>query len=64
MTTSTKSETAAKKDVAKLQRAIVDGLGTGKFEIHFPRRFSGWLKFMALLPYRWYFPLVRRLTGG
>ena len=26
MTTSTKSETAAKKDVAKLQRAIVDGL--------------------------------------
>ena len=26
MTTSTKSETAAKKDVTKLQRAIVDGL--------------------------------------
>lgn len=45
-------------------RAIVAGLGTGRFEIHFPRRFSGWLKFMALLPYRWYFPLVRRLTGG
>ncbi len=45
-------------------RAIADGLGTGRFEIHFPRRFSYWLKFMALLPYRWYFPLVRRLTGG
>ena len=45
-------------------RAIVAGLGTGRFEIHFPRRFSYWLKFMALLPYRWYFPLVRRLTGG
>jgi len=26
MTTSTKTETAAKKDVTKLQRAIVDGL--------------------------------------
>lgn len=45
-------------------RAIADSLGTGRFEIHFPRRFSYWLKFMALLPYRWYFPLVRRLTGG
>lgn len=45
-------------------RAIVAGLGTGRFEIHFPRRFSYWLKFLALLPYRWYFPLVRRLTGG
>lgn len=45
-------------------RAIANGLGSGRFEIHFPRRFSYWLKFMALLPYRWYFPLVRRLTGG
>lgn len=42
---------------------IVRGLeGTG-FEIHFPRRFSGILKFLQLLPYRLYFPMVRKFTG-
>jgi hypothetical protein len=44
-------------------QAILAGLGRGDFEIHFPRRFTAWLKFMRLLPYRIYFALVRRGTG-
>jgi short-subunit dehydrogenase len=42
---------------------IVRGLAAGKFEIHFPRRFTGMLKLLRLLPYRLYFALVRRATG-
>ncbi len=42
---------------------IVDGLRAGKFEIHFPRAFTRQLKFLRLLPYRWYFYLVRKATG-
>ena len=41
---------------------IVDGLASGAFEIHFPKRFTRLMKLLALLPYRWYFPLVRRFT--
>lgn len=41
---------------------IIDGLASGDFEIHFPKRFTRPMKLVALLPYRWYFPLVRRLT--
>lgn len=44
--------------------AVVDGFRTGRFEIHFPKRFTRVLKLLSLLPYRWYFPLIRRLTGG
>lgn len=44
--------------------AAVDGLATGNFEIHFPKRFTRVLKLLSLLPYRWYFPLIRRLTGA
>ena len=44
--------------------AAVDGFRRGRFEIHFPRRFTRVLKLLALLPYRWYFPLIRRLTGA
>lgn len=49
---------------AQAAEAIMAGLGSGRFEIHFPRRFSYVMKLLALLPYRWYFPLIRRLTGG
>ncbi len=45
-------------------RATVDGFRTGNFEIHFPKRFTRLMKFFARLPYAWYFPLIRRLTGG
>ena len=44
--------------------ATVDGLKTGNFEIHFPKRFTRLMKFLARLPYAWYFPLIRRLTGA
>lgn len=44
--------------------AILDGFAAGKFEIHFPKRFTRVMKLVAGLPYRWYFPLIRRLTGG
>ena len=45
-------------------QAIVEGFAEGHFEIHFPKRFTRLLKFFAILPYRWYFPLIRRFTGG
>jgi len=44
--------------------ATVDGLKAGKFEIHYPKRFTRVMKLLALLPYGLYFPLVRRMTGG
>jgi len=44
-------------------REIVAGLRAGKFEIHFPRAFTRQLKFLRLLPYRWYFSLIRKATG-
>jgi len=40
------------------------GISAGRFEIHYPRRFTLWLKFARLLPYRLYFALVRRVTGA
>lgn len=45
-------------------RAVLAGFATGAFEIHFPRRFTLIMKLLRILPYRWYFPLVRRFTGG
>lgn len=49
--------------VAEAAEAIIAGFGRGDFEIHFPKRFTLWLKLLRLLPYRWYFALVRRGTG-
>jgi short-subunit dehydrogenase len=43
--------------------ATLAGLERGRFEIHFPRRFTFLMKLMQLLPYRLYFALVRRITG-
>jgi hypothetical protein len=43
--------------------AMLAGWSQGLFDIHFPKRFTGWLKLMRLLPYRAYFALVRRFTG-
>jgi short-subunit dehydrogenase len=42
---------------------IVKGLRAGKFEIHFPHRFTNTLKLLRILPYRWYFALIRKSTG-
>lgn len=42
---------------------LVDGLKGSGFEITFPRRFAYGLKLLRSLPYRLYFPLIRRATG-
>jgi len=43
-------------------RSIIRGLGRQGFEIAFPWGFVFWLKLARLLPYGWYFPLIKRLT--
>lgn len=48
---------------AEAARAILDGLGRGAFEIHFPKRFSRVLKALQWLPRGLYFPLIKRVTG-
>ena len=42
---------------------LVNGVEAGEFHIHFPKRFTNWLRLARLLPYRWYFPLIRKVTG-
>ncbi|MBI1396573.1 MAG: SDR family NAD(P)-dependent oxidoreductase [Betaproteobacteria bacterium] len=44
-------------------RATLRGLARGEFEIHYPTRFTRWLKLLRVLPYSWYFPIVHRITG-
>jgi NAD(P)-dependent dehydrogenase (short-subunit alcohol dehydrogenase family) len=44
-------------------REMLKGWAKGQFDIHFPKRFTLWLKLLRVLPYRLYFPLVRRFTG-
>jgi NAD(P)-dependent dehydrogenase (short-subunit alcohol dehydrogenase family) len=44
-------------------KAMLAGWSEGLFDIHFPKRFTAWLKLLRLLPYRVYFALVRRFTG-
>ncbi len=44
-------------------REILRGWARGQFEIHFPKRFTAWMKLLRLLPYGVYFPLVRKFTG-
>ena len=42
---------------------LVAGIELGQFHIHFPKRFTNWLRFARLLPYRWYFALIHKTTG-
>lgn len=44
-------------------RELVRGIERGEFHIHFPRRFTNWLRLLRLLPYRWYFWLIHKVTG-
>lgn len=41
---------------------ILRGWARGSFEIHFPKRFTLWLKLLAMLPWRLYFLLVGRVA--
>ncbi|MDL5032568.1 SDR family NAD(P)-dependent oxidoreductase [Pelomonas sp. APW6] len=43
---------------------MLRGWARGHFEIHFPRRFTRWMRGLRLLPDRWYFAAVRRATGA
>jgi NAD(P)-dependent dehydrogenase (short-subunit alcohol dehydrogenase family) len=42
---------------------MLEGIARGEFQIHFPKRFTNWLRLARLLPYRWYFFLIRKVTG-
>ncbi len=48
---------------ADAAREIVHGIARGEFHIHFPKRFTNWLRFARLLPYRLYFWLIHKVTG-
>ena len=43
--------------------ALIEGVERGHFHIHFPKRFTNWLRFARLLPYRAYFALIHKVTG-
>jgi hypothetical protein len=45
-------------------RVTLDEIAAGAFEIHYPKRFTRWLKLLRLLPYRLQFAAVRKATGG
>jgi NAD(P)-dependent dehydrogenase (short-subunit alcohol dehydrogenase family) len=47
---------------ADAARELVRGIGRGAFHIHFPRKFTNTLRFARLLPYRWYFWLIAKVT--
>jgi NAD(P)-dependent dehydrogenase (short-subunit alcohol dehydrogenase family) len=48
---------------AQAAEDILQGWARGTFDMHFPKRFTHWLKLLRLLPYRMYFAAVRRFTG-
>ena len=47
----------------KAAEEILRGWAKGEFEIHFPKRFTLFMKALALLPPILYFPVIRRFTG-
>jgi len=44
-------------------RVTLDGIAAGRFEIHYPKRFTRWLKLLRVLPYRLQLAAVRKATG-
>jgi NAD(P)-dependent dehydrogenase (short-subunit alcohol dehydrogenase family) len=48
---------------AEAADAMLRGWADGNFEIHYPKRFTSWMKLLQVLPYRLYFPIVQRFTG-
>jgi short-subunit dehydrogenase len=44
--------------------AITQGLAKGRFEIHFPLRFTFWVKLLSMLPYPLYFAICRALMSN
>ena len=48
---------------AQAAEEILAGWADGEFEIHFPKRFTRWMKTLSVLPYALYFPAIRKFTG-
>jgi short-subunit dehydrogenase len=48
---------------AQAASEIIAGWQAGKFEMHFPKRFTQWLKIMRSAPDGLYFRMTRRFTG-
>lgn len=48
---------------AQAATEILAGWARGEFEIHFPKRFTLWMKTLRVLPYALYFPAIRKFTG-
>ena len=48
---------------AQAAEEILSGWAAGEFEIHFPKRFTLWMKTLRVLPYALYFPAIRKFTG-
>ncbi len=44
-------------------RVTLDQIAAGRFEIHYPKRFTRWLKLLRVLPYRLQLAAVRKATG-
>jgi hypothetical protein len=44
-------------------RVTLDEIAAGRFEIHYPKRFTRWLKLLRVLPYRLQLAAVRKATG-
>jgi short-subunit dehydrogenase len=62
LTSQNKFDMPALLTPAQAAQHMLQGWAQGLFEIHFPKRFTRWLQLLRVLPYRWYFPLVRRAT--
>lgn len=43
--------------------ATLAGIAAGRFEVHYPRRFTRWLKLLRVVPYPLQFWAVRKITG-
>lgn len=50
-------------EVEEAARRVANGMESGKFEIHFPRRFTYFMKFLRVIPYPAYFWITRKLLG-
>ncbi len=42
---------------------IIAGWERGEFDIHFPKRFTRWMKILRVLPYTAYFKVTKQFTG-
>lgn len=48
---------------AQAATEIIAGWEAGSFEMHFPKRFTTWLKLMRIAPHGLYFKMTRQFTG-